>query len=1114
MKMNICPRVSKFWFRILCLSLSLGHFTTVNTLPAQSRWSNSPQVNNTIVNLSSGQFSPVIARDGEDGAIIVWVDNRSGNFDLYGIRIDVAGDLKWDEGGTPLITAVNSQESPAMTESENGDFFVAWQDNRLSSSFKEIFVQRFNIDGEPIWLQEARAHTGNNGPPRIILENLGNLITASFTTGFFNQAALSGQILDAGTGNTQFKPDPRIFDIQSQALNADQAPAVAAGLSGGILAAWADSRGDTTLQAVGMLNNGDLWNAGQLTISNDIKPETFPVIVSDGSEGAIIVWIEPVAGSADDIIKARRLNSNGGDVWTPGTQEISSLGGQKRNLQIASDSGDGAFIAWENLVQSNWQIYTQRIFNDGQNWSSDTPASLVSSNQSNARLINNGRNDAVLVWEDDRNPSSGIDLFAQRISSTGVRQWEPEVTVSTAVSAQQKPALTDDGFGGAIIAWEDLRNGNADVFAQRVSPNGALGEFRTITVAAPAQSENWEIGSQRTVRWSASPEIDSVKIELSRNGGQSFETVIEKVANSNPQDNSFTFTVGGGPASNCLVRITARKANFIVDVSNAFVISSAQGPTLAPLQIQDAAAGQNLVVQTDAADISGVQSVLLNYKLGGARSFTSVNMPSTEANKFSGTIPAAAVTERGVEYFIRAIDAIGVSSNTDTFFVNVNFNPGKQTRPVSRGSSQNAYRMFSSPNLLDQPAAAEIFSTFGAYDTTSWRLFHFRNNAYVEFDTLINANTFVFTPGQAYWLISARDRTIDFGAGNSRRSDQQANVVLPTGWSQVGNPFAFSVAWNDIMAASGNPNVAGPFHYDGSFAVVPVLEPYQGYFVLNRITATPVTLRFPPLEAPLAAEVAAKNPAEGLQWEIQIHAECQEARDHFNLLGIHQQAAQDWDRLDYPEPPPIGEFVSVYFPQSDWKVYPDNYTTDFRKEIGAGQTWNFSVSTNIAGAEARLHLEGLGSVPENLEIWLVDEKLNLKQDIRGDNQFVLATGDHGTTKSLKLLIGTSEFLANELADQSFIPKDFELSQNFPNPFNPATTIRYGLPKVSKITLKIYDVLGREVITLIDNENQQPGFHLATWNGKDKNGNGVASGLYVYRIAADNFVQSRKMLMVK
>lgn len=1113
MNMNICPRVFKLWFQSLFISLCL--LSAASTIQAQSRWSNSAQVNNPIVNLSSGQFSPVIARDGEDGAIIVWVDNRSGNFDLYGIRIDVAGDLKWDEGGTPLITAVNSQESPAMTESENGDIFVAWQDNRLSSSFKEIFVQRFNIDGEPIWLQEARAHTGNNGPPRIILENLGNLITASFTTGFFNQAALSGQILDAGTGNTQFKPDPRIFDIQSQALNADQAPAVAAGLSGGILAAWADSRGDTTLQAIGMLNNGDLWNAGQLTISNDIKPETFPVIVSDGSEGAIIVWIESVVGSDDDLIRATRLNSDGGNLWSPGIQEISTSNGEKRNLRIASDGADGAFIIWENLVQGNWQIYSQRIFTDGQNWNSDTPVSIVSSNQSNARLINNRKNDAVLVWEDDRNLGSGIDLFAQRISSTGARLWE-EIAVSMALGAQQKPVLTDDGFGGAIIAWEDLRNGNPDIFAQRVSPTGVLGEFRTITVSAPAPGENWEIGSQRAVRWSASPEIDSVKIELSRNGGQSFETVVEKVANANPQDNSFTLTVAGGAASNCLVRITAQKANFIVDMSDAFLISAAQGPTLSPLQIQDATAGQNLVVQADASDISGVQSVQLNYKFGGARSFTAANMQATEPGKFSGTIPAAAVTERGVEYFIRATDGIGTPSNTDTFFVNVNFNAGRQTKAVNGGSSQNSYRMFSSPNLLDQTAAAEILlnSTFGAYDTTSWRLFHFRSNAYVEFDTLINANTFVFTPGQAYWLISARDRTIDFGAGNSRRSDQQVNVVLPTGWSQLGNPFAFPVAWNDIMAVSGNPNVAGPFLYDGSFAVVTVLEPYAGYFVLNRTTATPVTLRFPPLEAPLAAEVAAKDPAEGLQWEIQIHAECQEARDHFNLLGIHSQAAQDWDRLDYPEPPPVGEFVSVYFPQTDWKVYPDNYTTDFRKEIGAGQTWNLNVRTNIAGAEARLRLAGLEPVPQNLEIWLVDEKLNVKQDIRSDNQFVFATGDHGTTKSLKLIIGTGEFLADELADQSFIPKDFELSQNFPNPFNPATAIRYGLPKASKVTLKIYDVLGREVITLIDNENKQPGFHLVTWNGKDKNGNAVASGLYVYRIAADTFVKSHKMMLVK
>jgi hypothetical protein len=1118
MKTNICPNFPKLWLGLF--SLSFSFFINVHSLAAQSRWSNSPQDNNAIAVLPSGQLTPVAARDGQDGAIIVWVDNRSSHFDLYGQRIDVAGDLQWNDGGAPLITAPNSQESPAIAEAPAGGFFLAWQDNRLIFAQREISAQRFDGDGAPLWAQDARAHIGNNGSPNIFLDNSGNLFTTAYTSIIANQAA-SVQFLDPETGATQFKPLQKFFDQDSDALETDLPPAAAAALNGGVLAAWADGRSDTTLQALGVLSTGEAWAPGQITISEDIKPRTFPAIVSDGSDGVIIVWIEPaVVGGNDDLIKATRLNANGGEVWTPGIREIISSSGQKRRLRIASDSQNGAFIIWETRVEPNWRLYAQRIFNDGQSWNADAAVSVISSNQTNGRVINNRKGDAIVIWQDDRNLTSGVDLYAQRISNSGAQVWPPEgVAISTASGAQQNATAVDDGFGGAIIAWEDSRNGNPDIFAQRVSPNGVLGEFRTITVIAPAQGDNWEIGSQRNIRWSASAEIDSVKIELSRNGGLNFETIFEKVANANPENTS-TYTVAGDPAGNAQVRITAVNADFIVALSKTFSITAQQGPSLSPpLQIQNAAVGENLQVTASATDISGVKTVTLNYKAGGARNFTAVNMaPGVAADEFRGAIPGSAVTERGVEYFVAATDNIDAVSNSDTFFVTVNFGAGVQTREVRRGSSQNAYRMFSAPNILDDPDALNIFaaSNFGAYDTTSWRLFQFRGNGYVEFDSTSNANTFQFTPGQAYWVISARDRTINFGAGQSQRSDRNAAVNLPRGWAQLGNPFAFAVEWDAVLAASGltEESVRQPFVYDGSgFLPATTIDPYQGYFVFNNTTAA-LTLRFPPVEA-AAAAAAVKAPAiAGAEWQVQLIGECQQARDPFNLVGIHSAAAQEWDRFDYPEPPPIGDYISIYFPRNDWQQYPNIYTTDFRKEMGAGQIWIFDVHSNIAGAEARVRAEGLATLPQHLEIWLIDEKLSLKQDLRLNNQFGFPTGERGVIKSLKLVIGSGDFLAHELADGAFIPENFELAQNFPNPFNPTTAIRYGLPTAAKVTLKIYDVLGREVITLINNENKQPGFHLVTWNGRDKNGNGVASGLYIYRIAADHFVQSKKMLIVK
>jgi Secretion system C-terminal sorting domain len=88
------------------------------------------------------------------------------------------------------------------------------------------------------------------------------------------------------------------------------------------------------------------------------------------------------------------------------------------------------------------------------------------------------------------------------------------------------------------------------------------------------------------------------------------------------------------------------------------------------------------------------------------------------------------------------------------------------------------------------------------------------------------------------------------------------------------------------------------------------------------------------------------------------------------------------------------------------------------------------------------------------------------------------------------------------------PKEFKLEQNYPNPFNPTTTIQYQLPQDARVTLKVYDVLGSEVTTLI-NEEQEAGYKEVQFNGSS-----IASGMYIYRLTAGSFSIIKKMMLVK
>jgi len=94
-----------------------------------------------------------------------------------------------------------------------------------------------------------------------------------------------------------------------------------------------------------------------------------------------------------------------------------------------------------------------------------------------------------------------------------------------------------------------------------------------------------------------------------------------------------------------------------------------------------------------------------------------------------------------------------------------------------------------------------------------------------------------------------------------------------------------------------------------------------------------------------------------------------------------------------------------------------------------------------------------------------------------------------------------------------IPKTFGLKQNYPNPFNPSTIIQYQLPHAVHVTLKIYDMLGRQITTLVD-EQKEAGCHQIAWDGKDNNGIPCASGIYIVRIIAGKFITTRKMLLIK
>jgi hypothetical protein len=111
----------------------------------------------------------------------------------------------------------------------------------------------------------------------------------------------------------------------------------------------------------------------------------------------------------------------------------------------------------------------------------------------------------------------------------------------------------------------------------------------------------------------------------------------------------------------------------------------------------------------------------------------------------------------------------------------------------------------------------------------------------------------------------------------------------------------------------------------------------------------------------------------------------------------------------------------------------------------------------------------------------------------------------------RLIIGTDRFFANQMQD--LLPTEFALEQNFPNPFNPVTSIRFALPEAAHVRLTVFNILGQRVKAIVD-EDLEPGHFVKTWDSCDDNGRPVASGIYFYRLDAGKFIQCRKMVLLK
>ena len=525
-------------------------------------------------------------------------------------------------------------------------------------------------------------------------------------------------------------------------------------------------------------------------------------------------------------------------------------------------------------------------------------------------------------------------------------------------------------------------------------------------------------------------------------------------------------------------------------------------------------------VEVNRVDV--VERVTLFYRTGGEASFSEVDLDQVEG-AYQGAIPAEAITDRGIAFYVGADDADGNTARAPSdgvlsFPVRVPDEGIVKGSAQPSGSTQSDYRLISMPMTPDDAAPSAVLEDdLGEYDNTEWRFFEgarTSGSAGAEF-----GNTAEMTPGRAFWLI-VRDASepIDTGAGNVLPIDAPHDEVeLQEGWNYVANPYNFPLPVSNLQRDSGNP-VGQLFRYDGSWEAITsenaMLPPFSGVALRSDGRDT---LAFDPTPSNGSNAAQQKLLAASMEdrwnWSIAIAGRSRQQVDRHNIAAVARggrgrrgrdglaRTACAWARaVRHVRPPRVAERPCELPRRRPQRA-------DARRDValhGARDPPRSGVAlVRPARAGPRI-LRGVAvrRVQQGLAEPAHDAPLYARRREHAAGSARCASSWAGTRTC-----------SRSSRPPARCPPPMPLADVYPNPTHGAATIRYGLPKKQPVTIEVYNTLGQRVATLMQDRPTEPGFHTIQWRGETGSGTPVASGVYFVRMRAGDFTASKKIVRV-
>lgn len=512
-----------------------------NTVTAQ--WSSNPSVNNAVCNFTGSQTNVQMVADNTGGYIAVWEDTRNTSTDIYAQRVSATGTLLWAADGVALCTAAFNQLNPKIVTDGAGGAVIAWMDDRNGGGAGnyDIYAQRVNASGVVQWSADGLpvcTATGIQNNQQLLADNSGAMIVWSDgRSGSANADIYAQRLNQAGT--PLWTIDGVGVCTASSLQNIPQI--ISDGGAGSAIICWEDWRnfGQPDIYAQHIANGFTDWAFNGVVICSEpnLAQQFNTKMVADGSGGAIMCWQDKRNFGSNTDLYAQRVNNTGTPLWTTNGIAICTANGIQISQQMIADASGGAIITWEDR-RTDRDIYAQRINASGASqWAADGIAVCNTfDTQAEPQLVARLAGGAVFVWSDLRN-SGQQDIYAQGIDATGTSLWPANgVPVANEAHAQSAPQLLTDGANGAIIAWQDLRTTlDYDIYSSKLFAGGTL-PLRMLSFNAAANNTNV------TLVWNTENEINSSHFEVEVSlDGITFTKIATVKANNSPVKNSYSF---------------------------------------------------------------------------------------------------------------------------------------------------------------------------------------------------------------------------------------------------------------------------------------------------------------------------------------------------------------------------------------------------------------------------------------------------------------------------------------------------------------------------------------------------------------------------------------------